>query len=283
MAAITGRASSSDLLGFFLFLGFALHLMLILGLDFAPEDQVYLPPTLEVILVRQASLTTPEQARFLAQTSQKGSGGPNQLPAIPTAALPGAGMDRAGPVVAVAQPTPARQHMSASADRVIPADTPFLEQPEPVLDSGPDNLQELQILDQAISRLEARLGQQQKVHAKDPGVQRNSARQAVEAAYLQRWRKQVEAMGNRHYPAASSRYGIYGELRLLVAIRHDGSLEDIEILVPSGHAVLDDAAIRILHLTAPFEALPLELRQQTKRLEIIRTWKFQENRLSSLL
>ena len=283
MAAITGRASSSDLLGFFLFLGFALHLMLILGLDFAPEDQAYLPPTLEVILVRQASVATPEQARFLAQTSQEGSGDPNRQPAIPAGALPGAGPDRAGPAGAVAQPTPARQRMSVSNRRVIPADTPFLEQPVPVPESGPDNLQELQILDRAISRLEARLGQQQKVHAEDPGVQRSSARQAVEAAYLQRWRKQVEAMGNHHYPAASSRYGIYGELRLLVAIRHDGSMEDVEILVPSGHAVLDEAAIRILHLAAPFDALPPELRQQTERLEIIRTWKFQENRLSSLL
>lgn len=269
MAAITGRASSSDLLGFFLFLGFALHLMLILGLDFAPEDQTYLPPNLEVILVRHVSVATPELARFLAQTSQEGSGDPNRQPAIPAGA--------------VAQPAPASQRMSASAGPVIPADTPFLEQPEPVPESGPDNLQELQILDRAISRLEARLGQQQKVHAEDPGVQRSSARQAVEATYLQRWRKQVEEMGNRHYPAASSRYGIYGELRLLVAIRHDGSMEDVEILVPSGHAVLDEAAIRILHLAAPFDALPPELRQQTERLEIIHTWKFQENRLSSLL
>ena len=283
MAAITGRASSSDLLGFFLFLGFALHLMLILGLDFAPENQAYLPPTLEVILVRQASLATPEQARFLAQTSQEGSGDPNRQPAIPAGALPGAGPGRAGLAGAVAQPTPARQRLSASAGRVIPADTPFLEQPETVPESGPDNLQELQILDLAISRLEARLGQQQKVYAEDPGVQRSSARQAEEAAYLQRWRKQVEAMGNNHYPAASSRYGIYGELRLLVAIRHDGSLEDIEILLPSGHAVLDEAAIRILHLAAPFEVLPPELRQQTERLEIIRTWKFHINRLSSVL
>ena len=283
MAAITRNTFSSDLLGFFLFLGFALHLMLILGLDFAPEDQTYLPPTLEVILVRQASVATPEQARLLAQTSQEGSGDPARRPATPAAALPGAGPDRAGPASAVKQPTPARQPMSAHAGRVIPADTPFLELPEPVPASGPDNLRKTQNLDQAIRRLEARLGQQQKVYAEDPGRQRSSARQAVEAAYLLRWRRQVESMGNRHYPAASSRYGIYGELRLLVAIRHDGSLEDIEILVPSGHAVLDEAAIRILHLAAPFEALPMELREQTARLEIIRTWKFQENRLSSQL
>ncbi|MCY4427808.1 MAG: TonB family protein [Halieaceae bacterium] len=283
MAAVTRRTFSSDLLGFFLFLGFALHLMLILGLDFAPEDQTYLPPTLEVILVRQASVATPEQARFLAQTSQEGSGDPARRPTTPAAALPGAGLDRAGPASAIKQLTSARQRISAHAGRVIPADTPFLELQEPVPASSPNNLLKTQNLDQAIRRLEARLGQQQKVYAEDPGRQRNSARQAVEAAYLLRWRRQVESMGNRHYPAASSRYGIYGELRLLVAIRHDGSLEDIEILVPSGHAVLDEAAIRILHLAAPFEALPMELREQTERLEIIRTWKFQENRLSSQL
>ena len=103
----------------------------------------------------------------------------------------------------------------------------------------------------------------------------------MDAAYLYQWRTQVEAIGNRHYPEESSRYGIYGDLRLLVAIRSDGSIDTIEVLSSSGHRVLDDAAVRIVRMAAPYEPFPPELASSTDKLEIIRTWKFRENRLSS--
>ena len=88
-------------------------------------------------------------------------------------------------------------------------------------------------------------------------------------------------MGNKYYPEASVRYGLYGNLRLLVVIRADGSLHDIRVLSSSGYAVLDEAAIKIVRMAAPYAPFPPELRATTDRLEIIRTWQFQENRLSS--
>ena len=139
-----------------------------------------------------------------------------------------------------------------------------------------------QDLDASIARLESRLNQQQREYSQQPRTLRlTAAIQSSEAEWLQGWRQRVETVGNRNYPEASSRYGIYGELRLLVAIRHDGSIEDIEILRSSGHAVLDEAAIRIVHLAAPFAAFPAQLRERAERVEIVRTWKFQQNRLSS--
>jgi protein TonB len=77
------------------------------------------------------------------------------------------------------------------------------------------------------------------------------------------------------------RYGIYGDLRLLVVIRQDGSLEDIRVLSSSGYAVLDEAAIKIVRMAAPYSPFPPELMATTDKLEIIRTWQFRENRLSS--
>ena len=77
------------------------------------------------------------------------------------------------------------------------------------------------------------------------------------------------------------RYGLYGKLRLLVVIRADGSLQDIRLLSSSGYAVLDEAAIKIVRMAAPYAPFPAELRATTDQLEIIRTWQFQENRLSS--
>jgi len=88
-------------------------------------------------------------------------------------------------------------------------------------------------------------------------------------------------VGNKYYPEASVRYGLYGELRLLVVIHKDGNLEDIRILKSSGYAVLDEAAIKIVRMAAPYSPFPAELAATTDTLEIIRTWQFQENELGS--
>ena len=48
-----------------------------------------------------------------------------------------------------------------------------------------------------------------------------------------------------------------------------------------GSAVLDEAAIKIVRMAAPYSPFPAELRATTDKLEIIRTWQFQQNQLSS--
>jgi protein TonB len=143
---------------------------------------------------------------------------------------------------------------------------------------------EVDRLEQQLSALEATLEDQSEAYANMPRVRRLtsvSAKRAVDAAYLHDWRARLETVGNKYYPEASLRYGIYGELRLLVVILQDGSLEQIQVLSSSGYAVLDEAAMKIVRLAAPFAPFPAELRATTDKLEIIRTWQFQENRLSS--
>jgi len=143
---------------------------------------------------------------------------------------------------------------------------------------------EAERLSQELANLEAVLEDQSRDYSNRPRVKRLtslSTREAVDAAYLHDWRRRVEAVGNRYYPEASLRYGIYGSLRLLVVINHDGQLEDIQILASSGFAVLDEAAIKIVRMAAPFARFPAELRASADKLEIIRTWQFEENRLSS--
>ena len=54
--------------------------------------------------------------------------------------------------------------------------------------------------------------------------------------------------------------------------------EEIRILQGSGEQVLDQAAVDIVRLAAPFDEFPAELRGEVDLLEIIRTWKFDANR-----
>jgi len=109
---------------------------------------------------------------------------------------------------------------------------------------------------------------------------RSAGRRRTEA-YLFAWKQRVEAIGNEHYPIEAKRRRLYGELRLLVALRPDGSVIETRVLQSSGHELLDNAAVQIVRLAAPFNAFPAAIAARADRLEIIRTWQFRANRLSA--
>nr|MBP6382779.1 energy transducer TonB [Pseudomonadales bacterium] len=135
-----------------------------------------------------------------------------------------------------------------------------------------------------IASLVARLDAQQKAYARLPRVERLTSaatRAAADAAYLYTWKQRIETIGNQHYPVEAKRRRLYGDLRLLVALRADGSVKEVRVLQSSGYALLDDAAMQIVRLSAPFEPFPPELRARADELEIIRTWQFRSNRLTS--
>jgi protein TonB len=284
------QAPQHDHLGFFLFIALSLHLMVILGVSFAALPKNTATPQLEVTLAQYRSKNTPEEARFIAQSNQEGSGTLAERTELTTRKQAEFSDNRIRETGADAQQRSPRSEsqqraLVATINDTIDQVMQGREQPEPLPLPVQGQNPKIQKLNETIASLEARLDQQQQAYARLPRVRRLtsvSARAAVDAAYLHRWRTRVEAIGNRYYPVASSRYGIYGDLRLMVAIRHDGSIANIEILSSSGHAVLDEAAIRIVRMAAPFEPFPPELRATTDMLEIIRTWKFRQNRLSSV-
>ncbi len=75
---------------------------------------------------------------------------------------------------------------------------------------------------------------------------------------------------------------LYGNLILHVAVRQDGSVEQVRVLHSSGHKLLDDAAVRIVWLAAPFSPFPQEIREELDILDITRTWQFlRSNQLGS--
>ncbi len=122
-------------------------------------------------------------------------------------------------------------------------------------------------------------------YAKRPRVSRqNSAAtmRDISAWYRDEWRKKVERIGNLNYPDEARRQQIYGSLRMLVTINRDGTVQELRVIESSGQPVLDDAALRIVRLAAPFAPFTGELAQKFDQVEIIRTWRFERgDRLSS--
>lgn len=100
---------------------------------------------------------------------------------------------------------------------------------------------------------------------------------ALENSYLMHWREKVQRIGAINYPESARRQKLSGQLRLLVSLNADGTLNEVAILSPSEYPELDQAAIRIVQLSAPFRPFPVEMRKTTDRLEIIRVWKFEND------
>ena len=107
-----------------------------------------------------------------------------------------------------------------------------------------------------------------------------SAQASHYAAYLDSWRSRIEAIGTKHYPD-SARGRLYGSLQITVSIRADGSVAAVEIDRPSQHAILNQAARRIVQLASPFPPLPDDIAKETDMLVITRTWHFVNDRLQT--
>ena len=101
------------------------------------------------------------------------------------------------------------------------------------------------------------------------------------AYYLEAWRRKVERIGNLNYPSEARARSLNGSLRLLVTITADGALRDVRVLETSGHRVLDEAALHIVRLAAPYAPFSPKMRATTDLLEIERTWHFRNSRYSS--
>ena len=268
-------------------LALAVHAALILTISFsASTPMTYSTPQIEVTLANRPSATSPQDARQIAQANQEGSGNEAEISQISRRnILPFVQHTQQQPLMQVHQEQLGQQRdvltttaRAAHTQTIKP--TQHAQREVSLEGISP----EVDRLSEELASLQAELDQQTSNYADRPRVRRltaASAKKSADAAYLLDWQQRLETVGNHYYPQASVRYGIYGSLRMLVVIRRDGSLEDIQILSSSGYAVLDEAAITIVRMAAPYSPFPPELRATADKLEIVRTWHFRENPLSS--
>lgn len=277
MAAIS--ITPRDRLSFTLFLAASLHAAVILGVGFSLEPQGPPAPTIEVTLAQHSDLEAPEDADFIAQANQQGSGDAEQAQETTTRNDTDFQSDRPEDVAPAPVPVmePERRlTRELLATDTASDDTVAKEEVVPVEETPAAPAATTLSYDdlaREIASLEARIAEEQQAEANAPRVKRLtsvSAKSADEAAYLNAWRQKVERIGNANYPSG----GVYGNLRLLVVLKFDGTLEDVRLLESSGHKVLDDAALRIVRMAAPYQDFPVEMRKKYDRLEIIRTWQF---------
>lgn len=278
-----GTDISNERFGFTIFVSACLHVMLIVGLGFSYFEQSNSAPTIEVTLAQYRSDIVPDDADFVAQENQSGSGVLEEA-AAPSTPFASDFHDDAIQQVDPIQQSPAANRIEdtsdlsvlTSSDASLSIDQP-VDEPTPETDAPLSDQSSPEELSVAIASLQAQLDLQQQAYAKRPRkytISSASTQKRHDALYLDSWRKRIESVGNLHYPKAARDQEIFGSLRMLVAIRPNGVVQEIRILQSSGQSVLDEAAIEIVRLASPFDPFPDEMRTQADILEIIRTWRF---------
>ncbi|TBR10599.1 MAG: energy transducer TonB [Rugosibacter sp.] len=257
----------------------------LLTVHFTPPDwpQKVTEQALDVILVNSKSRHKPDKAQARAQTNLDGGGTTSDDRRAQTP-LPPSLQTRQGDDLIQAQQRVAQ--LEAQAQQILKQLTsrqtsrPNVRQeiapPLPVRTAEPAvSGTDLANRALAIARIEGEISRRVEEYNQRPRKKFIGAR--VEeyrfAQYVEDWRQKVERIGNLNYPAAA-RGQMYGSLILTVVIKSDGELERVEVNRSSGQKVLDQAAVRIVKMAAPYSAFPEAIRRDTDIIEITRTWSF---------
>lgn len=262
------------------FLVASLHALVILGVTFGtPQGGAGSsePPSLEVLVVHDP-MPDPEtnhDADYLAQVNQRGSGTGRDVRAAEsphaTPQDPGAdggsesgrrqradrGRDDAD-LVATRAAMRDKRHFAHSGAAGGPM-SPLVLEPLSAEADGADTG----------SNLALRGAPQHELM-----VTANTRESSV-AVYLDRWRHRIERIGAANYPLdAVRRAGFTGSPVLDVRVYASGRLGDVVVKRSSGYLTLDQAALNILRLSAPFEPFPRQLAAKHDALRISYEWQF---------
>ena len=236
---------------------------------------------LDVVLVNSKHARKPHDAQVYAQTNLDG-GGDSEQNQRATTMLPPSQSTKEGDDIIEAQRRVAqleaeqKQMMTRlKAEALVKMgqqkDKPLPPAPAPAAVSGMD----LASRALAVARLEAQIDRQMNEYNKRPRV-KNIGIRAEEyrfARYVEDWRQKIERIGNLNYPeAAKGRW--YGSLTLTATIKSSGELQSVEINRSSGVPVLDEAALRIVRMSAPYAEFPDDIKRDTDLITITRKWSF---------
>lgn len=280
MAATPSPIGPAERLSATLALSLVAFGVLILGVGFARDAAAPVTPTLDVILTETRSDRPPEDADFIAQADNQGGGDQEraerpreeQLAPVPK---PEPGL---APETLIAQapppepePTPRLLTTTGDSDRALPL-------PKDQRDTEPsDLLQGRELIEQnmEMARLAAEIERRQELLAKRPKRKfvTASTREYEYATYLRAWVAKVERVGNLNYPDEARSRALGGRLVMTVAVRRDGSIEEIVLNRSSGLGVLDQAAKRSVRLAEPFPPLPVT-KENVDVLHITRTFDY---------
>jgi protein TonB len=276
-----GMDRQSRLLSWCVGLSLLLHAILLsIHFKFPEALKFSSPQPLEVILVNAKTKQKPAKGRALAQANLDGGGNTDQerraKTPMPVTREAEQGKDLAQAQRRVKELEAQQQQLLAVAKSVAPIAPIETPRQLPAEEAAPQVVgRDLRELALAAMKLQAQIDKRHEEYQKRPRKQFIGANASEYrfAQYEEDWRNKVERVGTLNYPA-EARGRMYGNLRLEVTIKPDGSVESVRLDRSSGLKVLDDAAFRIVRMAAPYGEFPPDIRKDTDLLVITRTWFF---------
>ena len=279
------RRGVDDRLGSTLFLAALVHGVIILGVTFtvASIDDPGPLPSLNVTLLLDGDRTeaAPDDADYLANRNSRGAGRAAE------GVRPTTTLSSTQPLTQLGDPQGADladgtpRDLTPSAEQLVTrASAPdrVQAQPQPTDDPAAQRQKAAALIDQVAPQTAAAeldLRAELPAGAVDGSpIAAPSARESELADYLAGWRRRVERVGTANYPAQFLGDLSLGRPTLEVVIGGDGKLEDIVVRKSSGDGQLDQAALKILRLAAPFEPLPDSIRAKYDVLRFAYEWDF---------
>ena len=256
--------TAQDRLPAMLFLAALVHGILIIGVTFntALSDPFADAISLEVTIVAapDQQIDRPDEAAYLAQASQEGGGNiTDQIrPSAPLqSAMPA---DNQGIEDGTALDD-AKAHQR-SADEVLVTENRSDRQVPVDPRTDPEDRDSVAIAMEAGSEVTLPLPQEDQASFlltdDDPQQLIISAdtRESVAAAYLDAWKRRIEAVGAAYLPELGRLDNLTGSPTLLVRISETGDLMEATVSRSSGSPVLDLASVDIIQRASPFDEFP---------------------------
>jgi len=278
--------SNDDTLLLALFVATIIHVCILLGINFKAPQPLRINKSIEVTLSHAPLKKAPKEAKYLAPDHQLGAGDSNRKPEPLKQILPSPQTEATPAVNSETQKRTQSESKKAMPQKVLTqAKAPVkIASPTETEDEPNEGLIEetptltADALQQQIAQLgeKIRNSQESAQNSKIKFVKSVSTHKYLAAQYVKDWEDKVERTGNLNYPAAARHRKTPQTLTMDVGINADGSIYSIRIARSSGNPALDEAAKRIVKMSAPFAALPAELLKEVNVLVITRVWKFSD-------
>lgn len=261
------------------------HVLLIFGIGFGIHNttQVKDATLLDITIVNTHSDKAPEEAELIAQVNQEASGDtdiknrPTSMMASKSMLAPNELSPMASeksspntpPVLNVAVLT-TKAETFKRAPKV--EEQPQEQDPTQQAEENADRAAEEKQLASEVAEREAN-------YAKMPRklyLTSVSARNAVEAEYIDSWAKKIERIGTTNFPAEAIRYNKSGQLIVEVTLDQNGRIVSSRIKQSSQSRMLDNGALKIIKIAGDptYQPLPKSVREKFDQLVITRTFIF---------
>lgn len=226
-------------------------------------------PSLEVVLVNARDQKAPLDPQALAQANLDGGG--KQEKSMPRSPLPDSGRFASGDVLASSQRRvesleKEQQQLAARLKDELKTRRAAVREGAPAKEAGKEGVKQPTESRQALAGRAAAIEKEMADQGSRPKkvFVTPRTREVGHAMYYKAMQRKIENIGTLNFPQRNGRK-LYGELTVLIPVSPDGTLYEKEggprVERPSGNAVLDQAALRIVRRAAPFGPFPPKMRE----------------------